>query len=255
MRLSFPTLARRARSAFRPAFVTAGVTGALVTVGLVGSACSYGMHGSGRVTTEVRAASDFTRVRIESGFPSDIGVGPRTVDVTIDDNLQRYVDPVVGSETLLVRERPGMGLSFSEGTMIRVRSELIERVELVGGCSAHAEANGDTVTFTSTGGSHLDGVVTKASRVDVTSSGSSDVALHGIGAEIHLDVSGASHFTTDIEAESVEIDASGGSAIVVHASKSVRVRASGASDVTIIGNPATRDVTTSGGSTVRFVDE
>lgn len=255
MRLSLPTFARLTRSALRPAFVTAGVTGALVTVGLTASGCNYGMQGSGRVTTEVRPSSDFTAVRVENGFPADVGVGARTVDVTIDDNLQRYVEPVVGSETLLVRERPGMGLSFSDETMIRVRSELIERVELVGGSSAHAEANGDTVTFTSMDGSHLDGVAIKASRVDVTSTGGSEVALHGTGAELHVDVSGGGHLTSDIDSETADIEASGGSEIVLHASKSVRVRASGGSDVTIIGNPATRDVTTSGGSTVRFVDE
>jgi len=181
-------------------------------VALVATAC--GTSGSGDVVTEFRDIGAFAAIDVGSGIAVELtvdsGAAP-AVSVTFDDNLvDRLVTSVEGST--LVIEFDGSFRTSGSGPMVAVTAVRIESLEASGGSS-----------------------VTGTGAVDayrVRASGGSSVNLR------------------DLDAATVEVDASGGSRVVVFAAASVSGEASGGSSVDVYGTPASSSVAESGGAEV-----
>jgi len=91
----------------------------------------------------------------------------------------------------------------------------------------------------------------QAGDVSMEASGASSISLTGGAGNLALDVSGAS--SADLEAfqvTDIQADLSGASSAVVTASGTLDVEASGASELSYLGNPTLGSVNTSGASSV-----
>ena len=106
-----------------------------------------------------------------------------------------------------------------------------------------------------TGGADRSVQVTMPEVASIEVSGASSVTATGSTASYRLDASGASQVDLrNLEVVDAEIDVSGASKVDVFATGTVSGSASGASDVTISGKPASVLVDSSGASNVDIKD-
>ncbi len=74
--------------------------------------------GSGRTVTQDYDFSGFTKVSIGSAFQADIKQGESyATSVTVDDNLQQYLDVRVDGDTLRIGLKPAISLGLRNTTL------------------------------------------------------------------------------------------------------------------------------------------
>ena len=96
-------------------------------------------------------------------------------------------------------------------------------------------------------------IVSMPALVEIDASGASNVLARGEADDLVIKASGASDVEAgDLTAATVRVDASGASDVTIFATTSVTGDASGASNIDILGNPGSVDVDTSGASDVDF---
>ena len=182
---------------------------------LVLSACTTG---SGDIVTEDRTVDEFDRIEISSAVTVELVVEPgaeTTVSVVYDDNLIDRVKTEVRSATLFISV-DGNIAAFGDGRFVSVTVDSLEAIEVSG--AVDLKGSGELDTY------------------DLTVSGASDVDLR------------------DLIANEVIIQVEGASEVSIWASQSVTGDVSGASDVTVHGDPGNVNVETSGVSDLRMAD-
>ncbi|MCP4306708.1 MAG: hypothetical protein GY926_18885 [bacterium] len=192
----------------------------LIALGLLVTACDDigligGEQGSGNLTTDVRDVTPFSEIDVSSAVTVDLTVDPtatHSVIVTYDDNLIDNLRTRVDGDTLIV--------------------ELQGSVNLTGGADRLVQ-------------------ITMPEVVGIEVSGASGVTATGPAAAYRLDASGASRVDLrNLEAFDVELDISGASDVDVYATGTVSGSASGASNLSVYGKPASVLVDSSGASDV-----
>jgi hypothetical protein len=89
------------------------------------------------------------------------------------------------------------------------------------------------------------------SELEAMSSGGSDLRLSGTADSVAIQASGGSDIDArDLRARAVDIQTSGGSDAVIDVSERLVAQASGGSDIVYSGNPATADIDEGGGAGV-----
>ncbi len=173
-----------------------------------------GTPGSGELVTEQRPAGPFSAIDVSDALVLHLTVDSAAdpaIEVTFDDNLIDAVATRIEGDTLVIEAVENYSVAGS-GRRVVVTTRQLDRISASG--AADVVATGETA------------------RLDVDASGASDVDLAELRtAEVMLDVSGASD-------------------VVVQASESVSGRASGASSVSVLGDPSIIDVESSGASSV-----
>jgi hypothetical protein len=183
------------------------------------SACGTGFfggeQGSGNLVTESREVGTFQSIDVGSAIKLQVDVDASTgpsVTVTFDDNI---LDNVV----------------------TRVRGDTLT-IDIEGQVNLTGDADRLVSVTTPTLGS-------------LTASGATNVTVTGSTASFVLDVSGASRVDlSEFAVGDVDLDASGASSIVLEATGVVSGSASGASNVTVRGNPTSVLIDTSGAASV-----
>ena len=179
------------------------------------TACGFygvdGVRGSGNLVTETREVGPFTRIDVRGGANVELTVDPnlsQSVSVTYDDNVIRFIITEVDGNTLVIDTRGSFSTTGGPRRVVKVLTD----------------DNDEIVT--------RDGA-------DVTGSGVTDSyrLLATDGSDVDL---------RDLQASSVEIDASGGTDVSVFASESITGVASGAADVEVFGSPANVIISESG---------
>ncbi|MCH7901569.1 MAG: DUF2807 domain-containing protein [Acidobacteria bacterium] len=182
---------------------------------LVLSACTTG---SGDIVTEDRTVDDFDRIEISSAVTVELVVEPgaeTTVSVAYDDNLIDRVKTEVRSATLFISVDGNIAAS-GDRRFVSVTVDSLEAIEVSG--AVDLKGSGEVNTY------------------DLAVSGASDVDLR------------------DLIANEVTIQVGGASEVSIWASQSVTGDVSGASDVTVHGDPGTVNVETSGVSDLRMAN-
>jgi hypothetical protein len=208
---------------------------AIVLVGAVlVAACSEDITGSGVIVSEPRDVAAFDRIEAEAGIIVAITVDAAaqpSVTVNYDDNVVDAVVTSVSGGTLQVRLDAAVGFPRGEDRSVDVVLPALTALDASGGSVVSAAGL--------TGSLILD------------ASGGAVVTISGAGDELALDASGGAIVTADgFDARSADVDLSGGSLVTLRSSESVDGAASGGAQLTIIGDPATIDVDTSGGAQV-----
>lgn len=227
------------------------MTGNGVTVGGPGGA----VVGSGNVITKDYDFSGFSRVAVGNAFKVEVQQGQSyAVSVTVDDNVEQYLDVKQEGDQVRIYLKPRLMLSLRN-----VRLEARITMPEVTGLDFSGATRATVTGFESN--KRLDVEVSGASRVsgDITAgetsmnvSGASTVELRGAATGLDLEASGASTLKlADMPASDARVRASGASRIQVNVSGSLTGDASGASTVEYEGKPTNVRVDTSGASSVR----
>jgi hypothetical protein len=224
-------------------------TGCFPAVSLTGSAIS----GTGNPVTREFDFTDFDKVRAGSAFQVEIEQGDRyEVTVTVDENIEPYLDVAQSGDTVRIGLKPGTWLRNAT-LRATVLMPALAAVDLSGATrgSLGGFSSGDRCSFAASGASTLRGTI-DCGDVTVNASGASTIELAGEAGDLEVEASGASRAVLgDFRAEDVRVNANGASRIEVYASGRLTGEASGASTVQSVGKPASTNVRTSGASSVR----
>ncbi len=189
--------------------------------------------GSGHVVTQNQPFSDFTSVRVSSGFEFVITQSNSfNVKTTTDDNIQNYIQISKSGNTLTVEVKSGYGITTSTLRVV-ISMPSLSRLELSGG--AHGSATG----FVST------------NNFEIDASGGSRVQMLGQAGDLTVNASGGSQL--DLSNNTVmnaNVDISGGSQAEINPSGRIDGNLSGGSHLFYSGNPTLGNINVSGGATI-----
>ena len=210
--------------------------------------------GSGNVVTLEQPNQGFSRVEFSHAFEADVTQGESySVVITIDDNLEQYLQVSQSGDTLKIGFQPGL-LSLRNATM-RARVTMPELTAVIGSGATQIRIDGfesgKDLRVEVSGASTLRGNI-DAGNLNAEVSGASRLELAGRGQDGRINVSGASQANlASFAMQDVQVEASGASRAEVNASGRLDAEASGASMVHYSGNPTMGRIQTSGAGNVR----
>lgn len=112
----------------------------------------------------------------------------------------------------------------------------------------------EELSIAASGGADVD-ITGQSSKINLAISGGADAEISGRCIELYIAASGGADADLDeLMAENVNVSASGGADVTVHATHSLVVEASGGADVSYKGNPTTKEIERSGGADVYAID-
>jgi len=209
----------------------------VLALAVLASACTYvhgtSVAGSGTKAAETRALAPFTEVRASGAFRLEIrsGAGAPSVEIEGDDNLVPLFETEVSGGTLKL-QMPSGSYSSRVPLVVRVAAPSVTDLGASGAISTTVEA--------------LTGP-----KFEVDLAGACKLSASGAVSEFRTSSSGASEIQAfDLAADAVVLKLSGAAKADVHAAKSLRVDASGASTVRYRGEPQVES-STSGASSVK----
>jgi hypothetical protein len=210
-------------------------------------------RGSGNEVTITPEVSGFDSLDIGHSFEVDI-IQSETYSlvVTVDDNIEQYlvIDDSGGTLTLNLEDNR----SYANVTLkAQISMPMLSALELSGASKAEFTQfeSSDPFDLRVSGASEAVGDI-EAGDLTVEVSGASDVRLEGKGGNLLLDVSGASQANLEqFTVQDAALDISGASEVIINVNGDLNVSASGASDVTYVGNPILGDMETSGASSIQ----
>ena len=210
--------------------------------------------GSGNLVTLEPTFQDFSRVEFSHAFQAEVTQGEfYSIVITVDDNLEQYLEVRQDGDTLKVGFTPGL-LSLRNATM-QARITMPELTGVGGSGATQIRLagfeSGKDLDVDVSGASTLRGQI-DAGDLFADVSGASRLELTGQGDDGRIIVSGASQANlSDFAMQNVDVEASGASRAEVDASGRLDAEASGASTVLYSGDPTMGRIQTSGASNVR----
>lgn len=185
--------------------------------------------GSGKIVTEPRSVSGFSKVSLSGTGQLIIEqTGSESLTITADDNLLPYLTSDVDRGELQLRTK-GSSLDPSRKIVYEVTVKTLEDVTIGGSVSVEA--------------TKLD-----ADRLAVTLGGEGDITLAGRAHTLAIVIAGDGRYHGDaLKTERATINIAGSGRAVVAASETLDVTVAGDGTVEYIGNPTvTRQVLGSG---------
>jgi len=164
------------------------------------------------------------------------------------------IDTDVRGGTLVVGRRASLfgWFSFGDSGAVYVTLPTLVSVTASGGSDVESEGriSGSELEIRASGGSDV-ALEVAVERLSVQTSGGSDVRLSGSALSASFESSGGSDLDArDLRASAANLRSSGGSDMSVTVVESLVARASGGSDISYAGTPASVDVESSGGADV-----
>jgi len=205
----------------------------LVGVSVLSSACALDVvAGSGKVVTEPRTVSGFSRVSL-SGFGHVVieRAGSESLTITTDDNLLPYIRTEVTGHTLelgfndvMTNVRPTQGIVF------RLNVKSLEELEVSGSGKIDVKGLDED---------HL--------RVGI--SGSGELSAEGVANDLDVDISGSGRYRGEaLESRRATVDISGSGGAIVAASDRLAADVSGSGSIEYVGDPQIRKHISGSGS-------
>lgn len=189
---------------------------AVVIAALALAACGPG--GSGTLVTEARDVVPFSGISVTAGVEVRLVVDPDAapaVAVTYDDNLLDRIRTDVDGDTLVVAPS-GSFRSPGGGRFVSVTNNGLTRLDVSSGATVLGAGSADDV------------------RLDVSSGADVDIA--------------------DIDVAVLDIAVSSGAQADVRATQSISGDVSSGATVRVFGDPISRDLSTSSGADVEYVE-
>lgn len=186
---------------------------------LILTGCSV-VSGSGQLESETREVSGFTGIELSGNGEVTIEQGnTESLTIEADDNLL----PVLTSEV----ENSVLRLGTKPRTTVRTRNPIRYRVTLQDLTSIELSGSGSVSAAN---------LRTDALQVDISGSGTMDLA--GSANEQEVEVSGSGAYdAAELRSQTVGVDISGSGKATVTASEQLRVDISGSGTVTYSGDP------------------
>jgi hypothetical protein len=206
-------------------------------------------------TTETRSVGDFTGIHASSVVKLEITQGEACA-VTVEGPAKEVADlkTEVKDGVLSIS---GSNASDEEELKVKVTVKNLHLLDVSStlNTSSTNKIVTDSLHIISSGVSAVK-LDVQATNIKANLSGASSVKLSGTTSRLTAGLSGAAQLKAyDLAAESVTLTTSGASSARVNASASLQATTSGASEIHYQGNPAEKNVNSSGASSVSMKDD
>lgn len=215
---------------------------------------SRGIVGNGEMGKRVFKLSSFKNVSVSSGIDLYLDPsGKNQAELVTDKNVISAVEVIQEGSTLIFKLKEGVRKT-TKGIKIYLSYKTLEGIKASGGSDVYTKDNtaikGQSLSIEASGGADIR-LTIDVESLKCKTSGGSDTYLKGSANFASFDCSGGSDVKAkELATQTCSIESSGGSDAIVTATKSVKIDASGASDVTYYGNPKSVSVSKSGASDV-----
>lgn len=200
------------------------------------------IEGSGKIVTENRAVSDFTRVEVCCGMELYLTQGEtESLEIKADDNFMEEITTQVANGTLVIRYQQQTNVSYrpSQPVILTLTMPEVRGVNISGGGYFETES-------------------VESEGFDLNLSGGSDARIDRlVTGNMQVNISGGGKLTAGvIEGEQVGMGFSGssGGEILSLTAATLELEASGGGLIRISGTVTEQDINLSGGSSYRAGD-
>ncbi len=213
------------------------------------------LRGSGTIVSETRNVGPITSIEIIGAMQARVSPGETpSLQIEADDNILPLIKTEVRNGRLVARVEFQGSINPSKPIALTVTTPTLNGIAAHGASKIDATATpGEQFAIEVSGASEVrvDAIDVSTLVVDISGAGKAQVS--GQANTVTLSNSGASNLdATQLKSESAKVNLSGASTAEVVVSSSITGDLSGASRLRVHGNPAKRDLETSGASNLSF---
>ncbi|MFA7228569.1 MAG: head GIN domain-containing protein [Melioribacteraceae bacterium] len=178
----------------------------------------YGIRGNGRIKSESRKVSEFSKIEAGGAFTIHVKVGPAaSVKVSAEENLMGIIRTRVRGNSLIIDTRKN--ISPRKEIIINITTPSLDNLEV-------------------SGANNVDVENISCDEFSMELSGAGSVNLNGVVDRLLADLSGAGSINArELKAKDVRISVSGAASADVFASKYLDASVSGVGSIEYYGNP------------------
>ncbi|MEM7370949.1 MAG: head GIN domain-containing protein [Bacteroidota bacterium] len=209
--------------------------------------------GNGHVQKETRNHSGFTGVQVGGAFDVILTQGSSyRVIIESDDNVLPHIKTKVENGVLKIHTKG----NFRKVNTMKAYVTLpeLDKLDVSGAADVIGKSTFRThkMDIGSSGASDIV-LAIEVNELHCGISGSADINLSGTADEVHMGVSGSGDLNgEELYARRGKAGISGSGSVKVHLSDALTASVSGAGDIVCYGNPSSRTVQTSGSGEVHF---
>lgn len=207
---------------------------------------------------EARSVSGFTAIEVSGSIDLFLSQGTEegvAISASTDEIKQRIKTEIKGTTLHIYFD--GKGLNWKNWGNHRMKAyvtfKTLSKIEASGACNVKAiESIKQTeLKIEMSGASDFTGDIT-VQKLRIDASGASNIKISGSAGEANVDASGACTIRAyDLKTGMCKINASGGSNVRITVNKELNAQASGGSTVFFKGTGLIRDISSSGGASVK----
>ena len=207
---------------------------------------------------EVRQISSFSAIEVSGAIDLYLSQGNEeavAISASSDDIRTRIRTEVKGNTLHIYLDGKGLNWKIWGNNKMKayVTFKSLNRVEASGACNLKATSaiKVEDLKIELSGASDFSGTV-NVTRLHLEAAGASNMRINGTANEATIDASGACTMKCyDLKTEHAKIDASGASNINITVNKELNAGASGGSSIFYKGTGLIREISTSGGATIK----
>lgn len=204
---------------------------------------------------EIREAKNFHGINVSHAFDVYLSQSnEEAVAVSASDNATRNKIKVeVRDGILYVGLEKGKWNMGNKKLKAYISFKTLDKFSASGSCDVYVDGiiKADDLKISLSGSSDIRQAKLDVKKLDVDLSGSSDMKVSGVAANLTIEVSGSSQFKGEnLVTDFCKANASGSSDISITVNKELSARTSGSSDVLVKGEGVIRDLKTSGSSKI-----
>ncbi len=199
----------------------------LITSFVITSCTFWGVRGNGRVKTENRNVSEFTKIDASGAYSIKIKVGESpSLRIKAEENLLSLIRTKVKGNTLVIDNKKNLS----------PRKELLIEI-----------TTRDLTSIDCSGANDIEVIGINTDRFEVDLSGAGSIELEGEVEKFYGDLSGAGSINArSLIANKVYISVSGAASASVHAKEFLDATVSGVGSIDYYGNPQNTKTNVSG---------
>lgn len=218
-----------------------------------GTAMAAPVYSDGKIVKEERNVTGFTKISVRNAINLYIQQGSaERVTVEAREEVMHHLYTEVASGELTIGIKGNLHNTGEMNVYVTVKA--LNRVESSSAANVRGEGKieaGEMKISSSSASSVKMELVCE--RLEITTSSAGRVQLSGSTKSVRTDSSsGSSINTTELKAEEGDLEASSGASVKVQVTNEVNAHASSGAQISITGNPASRNTEGSSGGSVRF---
>ncbi|MCE1200000.1 MAG: DUF2807 domain-containing protein [Marinilabiliales bacterium] len=225
----------------------------LIAASLSTISCIPHIRGNGKVVSQDRNLSGFDAIKVSSGIELVMNQdNTEKVVVEADENIQPILKTEVrGSELRIYMEE---SILHAKKMKVYVTLKQLKSLHASSGSEAKSTGpiNSDELRIDASSGSevHME-VVCKS--ISLSSSSGSELNVSGTTQSVYAESSSGSDLkASHLIAEKGNVTSSSGAELTINITKDVQAHASSGAEITVLGNPASRNSDSSSGGEVHF---